>query len=44
MSTAIARLVGQSPQAQVEADLQRFKQIMETGQVATTEGQPSGRS
>jgi hypothetical protein len=27
----------------IRRDLHRFKQILETGEVATTEGQPSGR-
>jgi len=39
----IARLFGENPEQQIEEDLRRFKQLMETGEVATTEGQPSGR-
>lgn len=38
----IARLFGEAPDVQVESDLRRFKQIMEAGEVPTTEGQPSG--
>jgi uncharacterized membrane protein len=32
-----------SPKQQVRDDLRRFKQVMETGAVPTTEGQPRGR-
>ena len=40
------RLVGSldsAPQARVHEDLRRFKQLLEAGEVATTEGQPHGR-
>jgi uncharacterized membrane protein len=40
----IAKLFGRAPEQEVQIDLYRFKQIMETGQVTTTEGQPAGRS
>jgi uncharacterized membrane protein len=40
---AVAMLFGEDPSIQVEQDLRRFKQLMETGEVITTEGQPSGR-
>jgi uncharacterized membrane protein len=43
LGTAIARLVGNSPDAQIKADMRRFKQIIETGEVPTTQGQPHGR-
>lgn len=43
VGAAIARLFGQDPARQVEADLTRFKQLMEAGEVPTTAGQPSGR-
>jgi len=36
-------LLGEEPQVQIEEDLRRFKQLMETGEIATTEGQSSGR-
>jgi uncharacterized membrane protein len=39
---AIAKLFGEEPAQQVEDDLRRFKQVMETGEVATTLGQPRG--
>jgi uncharacterized membrane protein len=43
VSDLMARLFGDSPQQQVEEDLRRFKAIVETGQIATVTGQPSGR-
>lgn len=43
IGNAIAKLFGEAPAQQVGDDLRRFKQIMETGEIATTEGQPSGR-
>jgi len=39
----IAKLMGQSPDKQIAVDLLRFKQIAETGEIASTEGQPAGR-
>ena len=39
----LAPLVGEWPARKLTEDLRRFKQLMETGEVATTEGQPSGR-
>jgi uncharacterized membrane protein len=39
----VAKLFGDEPGQQVGADLRRLKQILETGEVATPEGQPSGR-
>lgn len=39
----VAKLLGEEPEIQVQRDLYRFKQVMETGQVATTQGQPAGR-
>lgn len=39
----IAKLFGRAPEQEIQVDLYRFKQIMETGQVTTTEGQPAGR-
>ena len=38
-----SRVVHEEPDAQVREDLRRFKQLMETGEVTTTDGQPSGR-
>jgi uncharacterized membrane protein len=42
LGTALARLLGEEPQRQIEEDLRRLKQLMETGEVATTVGQPAG--
>jgi len=39
----IASLVGADPRSRLREDLRRFKQLLETGEVATTRGQPSGR-
>lgn len=39
----LAKLFGEEPEQQLGDDLRRFKQIMETGEIATTEGQSSGR-
>jgi uncharacterized membrane protein len=43
LGSAVAWLFGEEPGIQVRDDLRRFKQLMETGEIATTEGQPSGR-
>jgi uncharacterized membrane protein len=43
VGAAIARLFGEEPGQQVSEDLWRFKQFMETGEVSTGGGQPSGR-
>jgi uncharacterized membrane protein len=43
LGTAIAKLVGMSPEAQIKADMRRFKQIMEAGEIPTTQGQPHGQ-
>jgi uncharacterized membrane protein len=40
----IAKLFGESPQQQIGDDLNRFKMLMETGEIATTEGQSRGKS
>lgn len=39
----LATLLGKDPEQMIHKELRRFKQIMETGEVITTEGQPSGR-
>jgi uncharacterized membrane protein len=44
VGVAVAKLFGEEPQHQIEDDLRRFKQFMEAGEIATTQGQPSGRS
>jgi uncharacterized membrane protein len=43
LTAALARLLRQDPQTQVQQDLRRFKQLIETGEIATTNGQPTGR-
>ncbi|MGI9105171.1 MAG: SRPBCC family protein [Pyrinomonadaceae bacterium] len=40
----IAKAFGEAPEQQIDEDLRRFKQLMETGETATTTGQSSGRS
>jgi uncharacterized membrane protein len=39
----IARLFGEEPALQINDDLRRLKQLLETGEVATTIGQPTGK-
>ncbi len=41
--TAFAKLMGKDPADQVRDDLRRLKQVLETGETATTAGQPTGR-
>lgn len=43
LGAAAARLPGADPSQQIAADLRRFKQLLETGEIATTSGQPNGR-
>ena len=43
LGAAVARLFGENPEQQISEDLRRFKQLMETGEPTTTEGQSSGR-
>jgi uncharacterized membrane protein len=38
----IAKLFGEEPGQQIDDDLRRFKQLIETGEITTTDGQPSG--
>jgi uncharacterized membrane protein len=42
LGAMVARLYGEEPDIQVEDDLCRFKALMETGEIPTTEGQPVG--
>ena len=39
----LVRLFGQDPESQAREDLRRFKQLVETGEIPTIEGQPAGR-
>jgi uncharacterized membrane protein len=43
LGAAVARLFGEEPGQTIREDLRRFKALMETGEIPTTEGQPSGR-
>jgi uncharacterized membrane protein len=42
IGASVAKLFGEEPSGQVSSDLRRFKQFMETGEVATTNGQSRG--
>jgi uncharacterized membrane protein len=42
LGAADAAMMGAEPSQQARHDLQRFKQYMETGEIATTDGQPAG--
>lgn len=42
-TVGVARLLGRDPNAESRENLRRFKQLIETGEVPTTRGQPSGR-
>jgi uncharacterized membrane protein len=43
LGAAFAKLFGAEPNQQINEDLRHFKQFMEAGEVATVQGQPSGR-
>src|SRR6266498_5247929 len=43
MGAAVAKLFGEEPDQQVREDLRHFKQIMETGEIPSVDGQPTGR-
>jgi uncharacterized membrane protein len=44
LGAKVAKLFGKSPEQQTYVELRAFKQLLETGEIPTTEGQPSGRS
>jgi uncharacterized membrane protein len=44
LGTKLAKLFGRSPEQMTGSDLRKFKQLMETGEIATTKGQPAGRA
>lgn len=44
LGAVIARLYGEEPGQQLRNDLRNFKMMMETGEIASVEGQPSGRN
>jgi uncharacterized membrane protein len=41
---AVAGLFGESPRMQINDDLRRFKQVMETGDIVRSDGSPAGPS
>jgi uncharacterized membrane protein len=43
VGAAFAMLFGEEPEQQIREDLRRFKELMEAGEIATTDGQPHGR-
>ncbi len=43
LGAAVARVFGEDPELQVQEDLRRLKQILETGETPTIDGQPTGR-
>jgi len=43
VGAAIAKLAGEEPELQIRRDLRALKQLLETGEVASTRGQPAGR-
>jgi uncharacterized membrane protein len=43
LTAALAKLLRQDPQSRVHEDLRRFKQLLESGEIATTHGQSTGR-
>jgi uncharacterized membrane protein len=44
IGAAVAKFFGEEPSQQIQDDLHHFKQIMETGEIASVEGQSSGRN
>jgi len=43
LGAAVARMFGEEPNQTIREDLRRLRQLLETGEVPTTKGQPSGR-
>jgi uncharacterized membrane protein len=43
LGAGLVKLLGHDPQSLLREDLRRFKQVMETGEIPTTRGQPTGR-
>jgi uncharacterized membrane protein len=43
ITDAIAKIFNESPEQQIVEDLRHFKMLMETGEIATTEGQSAGQ-
>jgi hypothetical protein len=38
----VAKLFGEEPNQQISDDLRRFKQVVETGEIARSDGSPLG--
>lgn len=43
LGTALAHIMGHSPQRLIAENLRRARQLLETGVISSTEGQPSGK-
>lgn len=43
IATGLAKVLGRDPNSQIREDLRRFKSLLETGEIPSTRGQPSGR-
>ena len=43
LGAKVSKILGEDPAMAVQEDLRRLKMLLETGEVATTEGQPTGR-
>lgn len=44
IGAALAKLSGRAPEQEIGESLRRFKQLMEAGEIITTDGQPAGRA
>jgi uncharacterized membrane protein len=44
IGATVAKLFGEAPEKQIPVDLLRIKQLLETGEITRTEGQPAGRT
>jgi uncharacterized membrane protein len=42
LGAAVAWVFGEEPSIQIREDLRRFRQLLETGEIPTTQGQPAG--
>ncbi len=42
LGSKVSKLLGEEPAQEIRGSLRKFKQLMETGGIATIEGQPSG--
>lgn len=44
VGVALAKLLGRAPDQEIHQSLHRLKQLMEAGEILTTDGQPAGRA